>query len=98
MISRIALGTLMIVIFMAAGCQESTSQSDRRTQLIGHENLQLKKQLQQKDREIERLQGEIKKLEQKAIDEAGLHEKTLTTMMEIMADTTRQLEACKAGQ
>jgi predicted RNase H-like nuclease (RuvC/YqgF family) len=71
---------------------------DRRAQLVGQENLQLKKQIQEKDREIERLKGEIQTLQEQSAHEAELQGQTYTKLMEIMADLTAQLEACKAGQ
>ena len=88
------------VCLLSAGCQESASNSssDRRAQLVGHENIQLKKQLEAKDQEIQRLKDEIKKMEEQAQQESDTQGETYTKLMEIVADLTRQLEECNAGQ
>jgi predicted RNase H-like nuclease (RuvC/YqgF family) len=96
--SRRYLGILLMAFFLFGGCQESGRRIDRRAQLVGQENLQLKKQLQEKDRQIEQLKNEIKSLEEKAQKDEELHGQTYTKMMDIIADITAQLEACKAGQ
>ena len=96
---RIGLWILFIAFcYAAGGCQESNTQSDRRAQLVGHENIQLKKQIQDKDREIERLQDEIKQLEKKLEDEAAKQGETYKKLLDIIADLTQKLEACQAGQ
>ncbi|HOK67393.1 MAG TPA: hypothetical protein PK054_10665 [Anaerohalosphaeraceae bacterium] len=89
---------VLAVLMLGTGCQESGRRIDRRAQLVGQENLQLKKQIQEKDREIERLKKEIEALQEKAQKDEELHGQTYTKMMEIVADLTAQLEACKAGQ
>lgn len=89
---------LVLAAVWGAGCQESGSRVDRRAQLVGQENLQLKKQIQDKDREIERLKQEIQSLQEKAQKDEDLHGQTYTKMMDIIADITAQLEACKAGK
>lgn len=97
--NRIGLWILLIAFcFAAAGCQESASQSGRRAQLVGNENIQLKKQIQEKDREIERLHNEIKAMEQQAASYAEQQGQTYKKLIEIIADTTQQLEECKAGK
>lgn len=83
---------------LAGSCRNNPQGVDRRAQLVGQENLQLKKQIQEKDREIERLKGEIQKLQKQSEQEAELQGQTYTKLMEIMADLTAQLEACKAAQ
>ncbi len=85
-------------LMLGTGCQESGRKTDRRAQLVGQENLQLKKQIQEKEQEIERLKKEIENLQEKAQKDEELHGQTYTKMMDIIGDITAQLEACKAGQ
>ncbi len=89
---------LVIGIFGMVGCQENRRSTDRRAQLVGQENLQLKKQIQEKDREIERLKKEIQSLHEQAEKDSQLQGQTYTKLMEIINDITAQLEACKAGK
>ncbi|MEJ5259873.1 MAG: hypothetical protein WHS88_06770 [Anaerohalosphaeraceae bacterium] len=89
---------VLAVLIAGAGCQESGQKTDRRAQLVGQENLQLKKQIQEKEREIERLKKEIEALQEKAQKDEELHGQTYAKMLEIVADVTAQLEACKAGR
>lgn len=101
MIRYMALWLIIAAVcLLSAGCQESASNasSDRRAQLVGHENIQLKKQIQARDLEIERLKGEIQKMEEKAQQDLEKQGESYTKMMEIIADLNKQLEACKAGQ
>jgi site-specific recombinase XerC len=47
-----------VVIMVGAGCQEAEAPSTKKARLIASENMQLKKQLEQRDSEIERLKSE----------------------------------------
>ena len=53
---KLALYAIILAIFVIAiGCQEQQSPTtDKRARLVANQNLQLKKQLQEKDREIQR--------------------------------------------
>ena len=57
-----------VVIMVGVGCQESEAPSTKRARLIASENMQLKKQLEQRDSQIEKLKNEhgkqIKQLEE----------------------------------
>lgn len=46
------------VIMVCVGCQESEAPSTKRARLIASENMRLKKQLEQRDSEIEKLKRE----------------------------------------
>ena len=93
---------LLAAVFclLSAGCQESTSKStsDRRAQLVGNENIQLKKQLQAKDQEIQRLKNQIQTMEQQAQQDSVTQGETYSKLLEIVADLNRQIEECKAGK
>lgn len=96
--NRSGLWILLIAFcLLAAGCGSSEPQSSRRAQLVGNENIQLKKQIQDKDKEIMRLQNEIQKMEQLAEDEEAKQGETYSRLLEIVADLTKQLEECRAG-
>ena len=47
-----------VVIMVAVGCHESEAPDTKKARLIVSENMQLKKQLEQRDNEIERLKSE----------------------------------------
>jgi septal ring factor EnvC (AmiA/AmiB activator) len=54
---------LLICLFLFNGCQESESEIVKKAKLVGNENIQLKKQLTEKDKEIMSLKDEITQLE-----------------------------------
>ena len=93
---------LLTVIF-TAGCQESNKFSDKRAMLVGNENLQLKKQLKQKDSEIkalngriEGLKGDIVKCEEKGKADVKQATKAVVDIMGIFAETTRKAAMLEA--
>ncbi len=47
-----------VVIMVGVGCQEGEVPSTKKARLIASENMQLKKQLEQRDSEIEKLKSE----------------------------------------
>lgn len=55
----IAVVTLTIGAFLLLGCQESESDIIKRAKLVGNENIQLKQQLAEKDKEIQALKDEM---------------------------------------
>ncbi len=57
-LSLAALG----LVTLASACQPSSDSMVRRAQLVGNENLKLKKEIQQKDAEIAELKKEIERL------------------------------------
>lgn len=84
---------IAIVMFMAilgilllAGCQESESSQIRRARLVANENLQLKQNLKEKDKQIEELKTQIETLEvekAKVIEQSGEASiKTLRMLLE----------------
>ena len=93
---------LLTVIF-TAGCEESNKFSDKHAMLVGNENLQLKKQLKQKDAEIKALnkqikdlKGDIVKCEENTKASVKQVTKAVTDIMGIFAETTRKAAMLEA--
>ncbi|MHC5199328.1 MAG: hypothetical protein ACYSO1_04335 [Planctomycetota bacterium] len=64
--------TVLIVLLsvpLLIGCQESRSGQIRRARLIADENLELKKELKQKDEQIADLKKQIEEIEAKIVEE-----------------------------
>lgn len=79
--------------FFLFGCQESDSDIIKRAKLVGNENIQLKQQLAQKDKEIQSLKDKITQLDadiEKLNMEFG--ESTIKTLT-MVAETTKRNEA-----
>ena len=84
----------LICIFAAAlslavltGCQGSNGGNMRRARLIANENIQLKKQLEEKDRQIEDLQQQIADLEAEREQTHEEFGKTTIATLQIVSDT-----------
>jgi phage-related tail protein len=99
----LGLAVLAIVCLFSNGCQENVSSDQvRMARLVGNENLQLKKQIQEKDDQINKKDAQIaeltKQLEQsqqtatQAKDKAERVEKNFA---DTMATYQAQLEECK---
>ena len=76
MMRFITIGSLVfcLTLITLTGCQESESEIVQRARLIGNENLKLKKQLQEKDHQIEQLKKDVQAAEAdalKAQEDAG---------------------------
>lgn len=62
LMSAACLLIVLVGIAITAGCEEKVQiVSDRHARLVGDENLQLRKQLNARDREIEKLNGQLDK-------------------------------------
>ena len=85
-----------VLSLFLAGCQESNQSEIRRAKLVGNENIQLKKQLELKDKQIQELKELIAKCENEkvlAIDEAGnANLKALKMLAEISKEKDTLLE------
>jgi hypothetical protein len=81
---------LFVTVTLASGCEENQQFSDKRAMLVGHENIQLKKQIKQKDKEIAQLKAEVAKVKEeseKAIEQSS---KAATDIMGIMSETMQK--------
>ena len=87
--SALLLTVLAGAMLLFSGCEEQELGSRRRTRLIGDENLRLKKQLELRDREIQKLEeviAEYEKEEQKRADtEANTGNLTLKLFKDVAA-------------
>ena len=78
--SSALLLTVLAVLTLICGCEEQGLRSERKTRLVGDENLRLKKQVELRDREIQKLGeaiAEYEKEEQKRADTGDLALKLL---------------------
>ena len=81
-----ALYAIILALFIVAtGCQEQQSPTtDRRAKLVGNQNLQLKKQLQEKDREIQRQKDMVAECQAAMEKQQQQHERSGEGMIKIM--------------
>lgn len=84
---------LLIATFFLAGCQESESQMVKRARLIGNENLQLKKQLADKDKEIQSLKDEIARMEKEREKENTEFGEVTIKTLQMISECQKQVEA-----
>ena len=92
--------TIVIVIsvlgiLLLTGCQESEASQIRRARVIASENMQLKQDLEEKDKQIEELK---KQIEDMNIENAETHEefgKMTTATLQILVDTETLNQALK---
>ena len=84
--STIVLFISVLSVLLLTGCQESDASQIRKARVIGNENLQLKKQLEEKDQQIKELTAQIETLEvekAKVIEQSGETSiKTLRMLLE----------------
>lgn len=85
----------ILAIFMN-GCQESDQSEIRRAKLVGNENIQLKKQLESKDKEIQKQKDLVTKIEvEKALaieQSAEANLKLLKALAEVSKEKDTLLE------
>lgn len=87
---------LMMAAILLAGCQESESDMIKRARLVGSENIQLKKQLAEKDKEIQKLEDEIARLEKERTKDQEEFSNTTINTLQLMADTLENNETLTA--
>ena len=79
--AQIAVVLAVAVVMLIAGCEEQSLSNTKKSKLIAAENIQLKKELEKRDREIE----EQKKLVDKCLREKkGQEDKTQEKVEELM--------------
>lgn len=84
-----AFGLAGIIIAMAVfvtGCQRGTAGDDKQARLIGAENMQLKANLQQRDKTIEKLKADISKCTQ---EKDALENQTDQKTLEMITNVTK---------
>lgn len=94
---------LILVLFVSAwglslltGCQESDAKLVRRAKVIGSENLKLKEDLKEKDRQIDDLEKQIAELEAKNAKEHEQFGDTTLKTLQMMAETENRNQALTA--
>lgn len=86
---------LIGICYFICGCQESQTQQVKRAQLVGHQNLQLKKIIQEKERQIEDLKKEIENLNKKMAQQSIDFDKAHEGIMKLMETLTKDLNDCR---
>ncbi len=83
----------VLSVLLLTGCQESDAHQIRKARVIGNENLQLKKQLEEKDQQIEELTTQIEALEvekAKVIEQSG---ETSIKTLRMLLESEKRAEA-----
>jgi len=83
----------VLSVLLLTGCQESDAHQIRKARVIGNENLQLKKQLEEKDQQIEELTAQIEALEvekAKVIEQSG---ETSIKTLRMLLESEKRAEA-----
>jgi len=75
----------VVAIAIAAGCQESQTPSEKKSRVIAAQNMELQKQLAQRDKQIDDLKAQY-------AARIGLEQKKLAECQKQTADCKKQLE------
>ncbi len=97
--SSALLLAVMAVLTLICGCEEQGLRSERKTRLVGDENLRLKKQLELRDREIQKLEevmAEYEKEEQKRADAEADSGNLALKLLKDSAAATKETEKLSA--
>ena len=89
------LMALFVTVTLSSGCQEDQQFSDKRAMLVGHENIQLKNTIKQKDKEIAQLKADIENLKaesEKALEQSRKAAADIMGMFSESAQKAAQLE------
>ena len=92
----IALFILLLSLPLLTGCQESRSGQIRRARLIADENLELKKELKQKDEQIADLKKQIEQIEAKIAEERKKFGDMTLKTLQILAESEKKNQALTA--
>jgi len=99
---NVLIATMLVLLGAGAvgglsGCrEESADMSLRRARLIGNENIELKKQLKQRDEEIQRQKQLVQQcLADREKDKAAI-DSTMLKMLKQLADLSKQVEELTA--
>jgi hypothetical protein len=86
--SSALLLTALAVLTLIPGCEEQGLRSERKTRLVGDENLRLKKQLELRDREIQKLEEVIAGYEKEEQKRADAEEDTGNLALKLLKDVS----------
>ena len=99
---NIAIATVLLFLGTAtlislSGCrEESGNMSLRKARLVGNENLELKKQLKLRDKEIERQKQLVVQCRADWAKEQKLTGENTIKMLKLLSDTSKQVSALTA--
>lgn len=88
----LVLSILASCLFPLIGCQEADSTQIRRARLIANENLQLKKDLKEKDQQIMELKQEIEKIETESAEKIEKAGETSIKSMRLLLESEKRAE------
>lgn len=84
-IKPVVFTVILALFIISTGCQEQqSSMTDKKAMLVGNQNLQLKKQLQQKDVEIQRQKDLVIECQDEMLTQQKQHEQSADGMLKIM--------------
>ena len=86
--SALLLTVLAGAILLFSGCEEQGLRSERKTRLVGDENLKLKKQLELRDREIQKLEEVIAEYEKEEKRRFGQEQKSSNLALDLFKKST----------
>jgi hypothetical protein len=86
--SSALLLTALAVLTLIPGCEEQGLRSGRKTRLVGDENLKLKKQLELRDREIQKLEEVIAEYEKEEKRRFGQEQKSSNLALDLFKKST----------
>ena len=84
----------LFAVFLA-GCEEASESEIRRAKLVGNENIQLKKQLELKDKEIQKFKDLVAKCEEDmalALQQSG---EANLKVLKVLAETSKENDTLK---
>jgi len=84
--SSALLLTVLAALTLIPGCEEQGLRPERKTRLVGDENLKLKKQLELCDRKIQKLEAVITEYEQEEQRRADAEEDTGNLTLKLLKD------------
>ncbi|MHC4836069.1 MAG: hypothetical protein ACYTCN_09105 [Planctomycetota bacterium] len=92
----IALFILLLSVPLLTGCQESQAGQIRRARVIADENLELKQELKQKNKQIQDLNKQIEEIEAKNAEEHKKFGETTLKTLKILAESENKNKALTA--
>ena len=83
-----------LAVFLA-GCEEASESEIRRAKLVGNENIQLKKQLELKDKEIQELKEMLAKGEEEKALAIEQSSNANLKVLKVLAETSKENDSLK---
>ena len=92
----LAIVVILPCFVLVTGCEEQQSTiKDKRVRLVANQNLELKKQLQEKDKEIERQKGLVADCQAEKEKQMQAHSRSAEGMFSIMKSVSEQANQIK---